>query len=65
MASKMKMPVGTFKNKLSETQTAYRFTEEETQKLQLILLDLADDIRENVQGLTFNEALKQISKNKI
>lgn len=58
----MKMPVGTFKNKLSENQTAYKFTQEETEQLQAILFDLSCDIRDIVRDLTFNEALKLIAK---
>lgn len=50
LASKMKMPVGTFKNKLSETQTAYRFTDQEEEKLKAILRDMAADI-ETVAGI--------------
>ena len=62
LASRMKMPVGTFKNKLSETQTAYKFTDEEAEQLRMILLDMADDIRDSVGQLTFNEALSKIVK---
>lgn len=64
LASKMDMPVGTFKNKLSPTQTAYKFTEDEENKLKNILLEMSTDIQE-VAGMTFNEALKQISKKKV
>jgi len=63
LASKMDMPVGTFKNKLSPTQTAYKFTEDEENKLKNILLEMSTDIQE-VCGMTFNEALKQIAKKK-
>lgn len=59
----MDMPAGTFKNKLSETQTAYSFTEDETERLKTILMEMSSDIQE-VAGITFNEAIKQISKNK-
>lgn len=59
----MDMPAGTFKNKLSETQTAYNFTEDETERLKTILMEISSDIQE-VAGITFNEALKQIAKNK-
>lgn len=59
MAFKVGMPVGTFKNKLSERQTAYKFTDEETEKLKDVLMDMSDDIRD-LCGMTFNEALKQI-----
>jgi uncharacterized protein YbgA (DUF1722 family) len=61
LASKMKMPVGTFKNKLSDNQPIYKFTEEEENKLKEILLDMAADIQE-AAGMTFNEALKKIAK---
>jgi hypothetical protein len=57
----MKMPVGTFKNKLSETQTAYKFTDEETEQLKEVLMDMAADVQD-VCGITFNEALKKIVK---
>lgn len=57
----MKMPVGTFKNKLSETQTAYKFTDEETELLKSVLMDMAADVQE-VCGMSFNEALKKIAK---
>lgn len=55
------MPVGTFKNKLSDNQPIYKFTEEEENKLKEILLDMAADIQE-AAGMTFNEALKKITK---
>lgn len=61
MASKMGMPVGTFKNKLSEKQTAYRFTDQEEEKLKAILRDMAADI-ETVAGISFNKALATIVK---
>jgi hypothetical protein len=44
LASKMPMPVSTFKNKLSDTQTAYHFTEAQEQKLLEILKELSTDI---------------------
>lgn len=56
------MPVGTFKNKLSPTQIAYSFTTEETEQLKSVLMDMAADIQE-VAGISFNQALKQITKN--
>lgn len=59
LASKMNMPRGTFKNKLSEKETAYRFTDEETQRLFAILRDMAADI-EVVAGISFNKALSNI-----
>ena len=61
MASKMNMPVGTFKNKLSETQPAYRFTEAEEQRLIEVLRELVGDI-EGVTGISFNKALSKIVK---
>ena len=61
LASKMGMPVGTFKNKLSPTQTAYSFTQDEENKLKDILLEMASDNQE-VCGMTFKEALKKIVK---
>ena len=59
MASKIGMPVGTFKNKLSEKQTAYRFTDEELESLKGVLRDMAADI-ETVAGISFNSALSKI-----
>lgn len=59
MASKMGMPVGTFKNKLNDTQTAYRLTDAEQERLLEILRELAADI-ETIAGVTFNQALSQI-----
>lgn len=53
------MPVGTFKNKLSEKQTAYRFTDEELESLKGVLRDMAADI-ETVAGISFNSALSKI-----
>lgn len=55
----MKMPPGTFNNKLSDKQTAYRFTEDEENKLKEILRDIAATI-ETVCGITFNKALSNI-----
>jgi hypothetical protein len=59
----MKMPVGTFKNKLNEKLTIYRFTEDEETRLKEILLDIAADIQD-VAGISFHEALKTIAKRK-
>jgi hypothetical protein len=59
LASKMNMPVGTFKNKLSDKQTAYRLTDEELERLKTILRDMAADI-ETVAGISFNKALATI-----
>lgn len=59
MASKMGMPKGTFNNKLSDKQTAYRFTDVEEKKLKEILRDMAADI-ETVAGISFNKALSNI-----
>lgn len=50
LASKMNMPAPTFKNKLNENQTAYKFTETEEQKLIEVLRELAADI-EKLQTL--------------
>ncbi len=61
LASLMKMPAGTFKNKLSEKYTAYRFTEAEESKLKEIMIDMAADIQD-VAGMSFQEALKKIVK---
>ena len=59
LASKMEMPKGTFNNKLSDKQTAYRFTEAEEEKLKEILRDMAADI-EVAAGISFNKALSTI-----
>lgn len=61
LASKMNMPVGTFKNKLSDKQIAYSFTTEETEQLKSVLMDMSADIQE-VAGISFNDALKKIVK---
>lgn len=55
----MPMPQGTFNNKLSESQTAYRFTQEEEEKLKATLRDMIGDF-EVVAGITFNKALSNI-----
>jgi hypothetical protein len=55
----MNMPVGTFKNKLSEKQTAYKFTEDEQERLKGILREMAADI-EIVAGISFNKALATV-----
>jgi hypothetical protein len=55
----MNMPVGTFKNKLSDKQSAYRFTDEEMENLKAILRDMAADI-ETIAGISFNSALSKI-----
>ena len=59
LASKMNMPVGTFKNKLSDKQSAYRFTEAEEDALKSILRDMAADI-EVTCGISFNRALATV-----
>lgn len=61
LASKMPMPQGTFNNKLSEKQTAYKFTEQEEERLKEILRDMAADI-EIVCGISFNKALTMVVK---
>lgn len=53
------MPVGTFKNKLNENQSAYKFTDGEHKQLLEVLKELATDI-EVVAGVTFNQALSQL-----
>lgn len=63
LASKIGMPVGTFKNKLSPTQTAYKFTEEEEYQLKNILLEMSSDVQE-VCGISFNQALQKIATKK-
>lgn len=63
LASLMKMPAGTFKNKLSEIQTAYKFTDEEENNLKEILLDMAADIQD-VAGMSFKQALTKAVKTK-
>jgi len=45
LASKMGMPPGTFNNKLSDKQTAYRFTEDEEAKLKEILRNISAMIK--------------------
>jgi hypothetical protein len=59
LASKMKMPKGTFNNKISDLQPAYRFTEAEEGSLKSILRDMAADI-EVVAGISFNRALETL-----
>lgn len=61
LSSLMPMPQGTFNNKLNEKQRAYRFTDEELEKLKEILRDMAADI-EIVAGISFNKALATIIK---
>lgn len=46
LASKIDMPVPTFKNKLNENQKAYKFTESETEKLTKVLKTLAKEIED-------------------
>jgi hypothetical protein len=57
----MNMPRGTFKNKLSDVQTQYSFSEEEEKKLIEILREDAALI-ETVVGISFNKALATIVK---
>ena len=59
LASEMEMPIGTFKNKISDTQTAYKFKPEEEEKLKEILRGYAELIQ-TVCGITFNKALSNI-----
>lgn len=61
LASKMQMPAGTFKNKLSDKQDKYRFTDEEEARLIEILKDIAETI-EVTAGISFNRALATIVK---
>lgn len=53
------MPIGTFKNKINDTQTAYKFKPEEEERLKEILKGYAELI-ETVCGITFNKALSII-----
>jgi len=64
LASKMPMPVPTFKNKINPKQTAYKFTDSEVDRLVEVLRELAADI-ENVCGISFNKALAKIVRKKI
>ena len=59
LASEMQMPIGTFKNKINDTQTAYKFKPEEEERLKEILKGYAELI-ETVCGITFNKALSTI-----
>jgi hypothetical protein len=58
----MGMPESTFKNKLNDSQTAYKFTDAEYDRLLDVLRELATDI-ETVSGLTFNQTLAQLAGN--
>ena len=64
LASKMPMPVPTFKNKINPKQTAYKFTDSELDRLLEVLREMAADI-ENVCGISFNKALAKISRKKV
>jgi len=44
LASKMGMSKGYFNNKISESQTNYRFTQAEKIRLKEILLEMRDDL---------------------
>ena len=44
LSSKMNMPFGTFNNKISSSQPAYRFSEVENKKLLSILLEISQKI---------------------
>jgi hypothetical protein len=59
MKNVLKMPRGTFKNKLADNLPQYKFTELEEQALIDLLRDMAGDI-EIVAGIIFNKALATI-----
>lgn len=59
LANRLGMPYGTFKNKLNDQQSAYKFKPEEEEKLKDILKDIAATI-ETVVGISFNKALSNI-----
>lgn len=44
IAGKIGMPKGTFNNKFRDNQTVYKFTQEEEEKINLVLLELASEI---------------------
>lgn len=44
LSSKMKMPVGTFKNKLNDSQPKYKFKPEEEERLRSLLIGIAETI---------------------
>lgn len=64
LASKMPMPVPTFKNKINPKQTAYNFTDCELDRLVEVLREIAADI-EVVCGISFNKALAKIARKKV
>jgi hypothetical protein len=56
LARKTRMNAYTFKMKLSETATAYKFTKAELDTLEGVLKELAADIEIHL-GISFNKAL--------
>jgi hypothetical protein len=54
LASKMPMPVPTFKNKINPKQIAYKFTDSEVDRLVEVLREMAADI-ENICGIQEEE----------
>ena len=46
--------------KLRKRYTWYKFTDEETEQLKEVLMDMSADIQD-LCGMTFNEALKKIA----
>lgn len=62
LAKKMKMPLGTFCNKLSSKHQT-QFSDVELVQLKMILKELQDDILNEVD-IDFNDALKTIVTNK-
>jgi DNA-binding MltR family transcriptional regulator len=63
LADKMQMSKGNFKNKLNPNQTAYKFTDSESEKLNGILIELAKDITDLEDP--FNNALKSLVQKEI
>lgn len=44
IARRIKMPIGTFNNKINEGQSIYKFTDIEVEQIKSVLLNLASDI---------------------
>lgn len=67
IASKMGISKGYFSNKLNEKKVGnftYSFTDEELQKLKVILIELRNDL-ESVDQIEFNAALAMIVKKEV
>jgi len=62
LAQMINMPTGTFKNKFSENQRAYKFTSQEEKLLINVLKELSKDIQSINSNVSLEAEIKNVQK---